>query len=237
MSTTSHASMRLGSYLYLPVACLFTLVRKILRYKLRGQENLCAAYTAQPFLVVANHTRAIDSYIISSLLRVRVSWIADLGIHQSSYFITRLSERRERYPHIHRYIPVALQRLIIRVLSEGAAYTVRKCDTVLIDRSARPFHSSLLNKTALTKAQSDLASGKSVGVFPEGGIKNKLPEPSFFIPLVLIRRQSTTTGILQIHICHQRRLITVYPLLSRDELIKNKEGCVKIMQQRLNTQI
>ena len=203
--------MQLGTHMYPVAARFFRIVRWYCQYQLQGQDNLRIGESFGPIIVVANHTSTWDSFIISSLVGTRISWVTDIGIHQSDYFVSKLSRTDWWLPGWAK-----------KTISEVAAYIIRNCDTIPIDRNARPFNSCQLNSEGIRKAIRNLNAGKAVGVFPEGGVTQKLHKPSLYIPTLLMRDVESVRGVLQIYISHKNRTITVFPLEERSGLINSK---------------
>ena len=199
-------NLQLGSYLYLPAARSFTLFRWFAGYRIYNREYLATIKNHGTWLVVANHTSGIDSFLISSLFSQRICWVTNITIHQREYFT-------EKIDHSLPWLPCRLRLL----LASFCAHVIQNCDTVLVDRTQPK-----VSLRALGKAASDLRAGKLVGIFPEGGIRHKLTKPSLTIPTLLLHQVPSVSGIVQIHVCHQKREITIYSPMSRDEILDKK---------------
>ena len=201
------ATKKRGEYLYVPTRELFSWWYKPDRaFTVVGT----GPKDAKNVLIVSNHQRFIDAWLISSLLsHQRISWCTKIQIHEPNFYHALASDIENK---LARVIGSQGAKLAISVATSLAIHVMNHCDTIIMDPENIK---NPLNRSVVKNAQTKFLAGKWIGIFPEGGINTPKGEAKFGGMLMLARKFNL--DMYQVYLDYEQSKITFYePIPSRE---------------------
>jgi 1-acyl-sn-glycerol-3-phosphate acyltransferase len=159
-----------------------------------------------PMIVVANHNSLFDPWVISSLFPdQRICWVAKRSIFQKEFYHELLSGLREK---VVRMVGQKRALSAVSMMATLIIYVLRHCDTLSVDVE-NPSASAI--RSFFSSACSRFREGKSIGIFPEGGINPEKKRVNLSGVLVLTRKLKCP--VVQVRVDYARRHIIIFPPL------------------------
>ena len=208
---STQISKKLGEYLYVPTRELFSWW-----YKPDSKFTIVGTYPKdeENVLIVSNHRRFIDAWLISSLLsHQRISWCTKVQIHEPAFYHALLSQFESR---LARVLGNLIAKQVVSTIASLCIHVMDNCDTFVVDPENLM---NPINGNVLSSARSKREAGKWLGIFPEGGVKTPRGQAKFAGMLMLVR--TFKLDVHQVYVDYKHMTITFFPPIPSRETHKN----------------